>query len=93
MHRQTKGLIELEFDLAADTIICIIRDNGVGREMAKTLEELNKKDHKSKGLSITRERLILLNDRRKNQIALEILDLTDQDGNGIGTEVVLKIPV
>ena len=93
MHRKTKGLIELEFELKEDTIICTVRDNGVGREKAKTLEELNKKDHKSKALSITQERLALLNDRRKHQIALEIRDLTDQDGLCIGTEVVLKIPV
>jgi LytS/YehU family sensor histidine kinase len=88
MHRQTKGLIELEFELEDDTIVCIVRDNGVGREKAKTLEELNKKDHKSKGLSITRERLVLLNDRRKNQIALEILDLTDSAGKCMGATAI-----
>ncbi|MCO5255573.1 MAG: hypothetical protein M9926_02350 [Lentimicrobium sp.] len=40
----------------------------------------------------TRERIVALNHRSKKKIALEIIDLKDDEGNAKGTLVRFKIP-
>jgi sensor histidine kinase YesM len=75
----------------ANQIICEITDNGVGRK--KSSEYKNSlKQHKSKGLDITKERLVRLS---KGEISepIEFEDLYDAQGMATGTKVTIHMPI
>lgn len=92
MNRESGGKISISFSIEGDIILCKVTDNGIGRERAGELSDLNPKEHKSKGLKITRERLELLNEGQKKKMSLSVADLKDAQGNAIGTEVTLRVP-
>ena len=76
-------------------LIVSIADNGIGREKAM---EINKKKvfkykNKSMGMSVTNDRLTILNQYQQQNIAVQIIDLKDEKGNALGTRVDIRIPV
>ena len=48
---------------------------------------------KSLGMQITGNRLKMLNKENEEKIFLNTTDLEDEDGNSLGTEVVIEIPI
>ncbi|MDR0802808.1 two-component regulator propeller domain-containing protein [Fluviicola sp.] len=87
------GKITCWFKEENDGITCIIRDNGIGREAAwKNQQTSNEPQHVSRGFSVTKERLDLLS-THSNSHNVRIVDLYDDDGNVVGTEVQLFIPL
>jgi tetratricopeptide (TPR) repeat protein len=91
MNKQDNGFLNFDFSVEEKLLICIITDNGVGRERAKLLKSKSAEKQKSMGLKITTERLSLLNNNSSQQTFFTIEDLTDENGNAIGTRVHLKI--
>jgi two-component system, LytTR family, sensor kinase len=92
------GLIKINFTLKDDnTILCIIEDNGVGREQARLLQQNNPnfKNHRSLGTKITQDRLeILLKSKNREEKVVDIIDLVDiTTGKPLGTRVEVLIPV
>jgi LytS/YehU family sensor histidine kinase len=82
--------IKISVSIKDDWLICDIADNGIGREKAAQWKSLTTVLHESKGIEITRKRLIDFNDDDK--IApIEFYDLTDIAGNACGTTVTVKI--
>jgi len=75
-----------------DYILCVIEDNGIGREKAMEIKQKSGLIQKSQGIIITKERLDILNKQLKNKISVEITDLKDDAGNATGTRVRLVIP-
>lgn len=75
-----------------DYILCVIEDNGIGREKAMEIKQKSGLMQKSQGIIITKERLDILNKQLKNKISVEITDLKDETGNATGTRVRLVIP-
>ncbi|AEA44366.1 ligand-binding sensor domain-containing protein [Fluviicola taffensis] len=87
------GKITCLFQEVNDGITCVIRDNGIGREAAgKNQEASNEPQHISRGFNVTKERLDLLS-TNSNGHKVRIVDLYDDDGIVIGTEVQLFIPL
>ncbi|HHM21819.1 MAG TPA: tetratricopeptide repeat protein [Bacteroidetes bacterium] len=93
-----KGHINIEFKLKDDDVIlCIVEDNGVGREKTARMQEANGylDTHKSLGTKITRERLEILN--TKNGTDKDIVKITDLydpiTREAIGTRVEILIPI
>ncbi len=79
----------------ANTLVVSIQDNGIGREKAM---EINKKKvfkykNKSMGMSVTNDRLTILNQYQQQNIAVQIIDLKDSNGLATGTRVDIRIPV
>ncbi|MEN9448490.1 MAG: hypothetical protein RJA25_1780 [Bacteroidota bacterium] len=70
-------------------LICEITDNGIGR--AKAAELNLKKQHKSLGTIITKEMFETLHKIRDTNYHVEIIDLLDENGQAIGTKVVVKM--
>ena len=71
----------------------MIRDNGIGREAAgKNQQASNEPQHVSRGFNVTKERLDLLS-ANSNGHEVKIVDLYDDNGMVIGTEVQLFIPL
>jgi len=91
MHKQEKGFLNFDFRAEEKFLMCIITDNGVGREQAEFLKSKSAENQKSMGLKITSERLSLLNSNSNEQTFFTIEDLTDENGNAIGTSIHLKI--
>lgn len=74
-----------------DRILCEVIDNGIGRAQSNAMKSQFKL-HKSKGISITTERLRRLSGN-KIQHPIEFVDLYDKDGKAIGTKVKILLPV
>jgi len=86
MPKSSGGILELILRKTDSTLHVIIRDNGVGRKM-KTAHQ-----HISKGMSITEQRIETLEATSQKKFNTRIVDLKDEQGNLIGTEVNLIIP-
>lgn len=85
------GLIEISFIQEKDCIQCVIADNGIGREKAAELKKQSGLKHKSRSMSITSERLDIMNRQRKGKASVTIIDL--YEGNTPkGTKVIIDIP-
>ncbi len=89
---QGNGKIQITLQKQNDTILCTIEDNGIGREKSKEFKKNRIQQHKSMGMSITQERLDILNSSLNSNINAEIIDLFD-DGKAAGTKVRLIIPL
>jgi hypothetical protein len=84
-NRQLKVDVQLE----QEHIVYSITDNGIGRERAFAIKQMNKPDQHSYGLEITRERIQLHN---KNGIATDLV-ISDLEESGMpaGTRAVVRI--
>lgn len=91
MHLEKKGLIEIKIERSGDFMKVCVKDNGVGRARAKQFD--NQKMHKSRGMSITKDRLEIINASRKSNLSLKISDLKDENGDAVGTLVEIYIPL
>ncbi|MCR9226139.1 MAG: tetratricopeptide repeat protein [Flavobacteriaceae bacterium] len=69
-----------------------IVDNGVGRTVAEANKENRVLKRKSLGIRITKERLANFAKDYQNKFDVDILDLFDENGDPMGTKVVLDIP-
>jgi LytS/YehU family sensor histidine kinase len=90
LHKEGKKYLEVYFKQDADYIICIIKDNGVGREKAAALKPKNVDKAGSFGNAISAERLALFNKQDKS-ISFTIEDVLNDTGEVAGTVVTLKI--
>lgn len=86
------GKITINMTRQEQTILCIIEDNGIGRERSKEFKKNRVQQHKSMGMSITQERLDILNSSLNSKLNAEIVDLYE-NGQPAGTRVRLIIPL
>ncbi len=82
--------IDVRFDHAGDRVRCTITDNGVGRKASSATDAI-KQDHRSLGMQLTQERLLLLTRRLGGERAVQVEDLHDTGGSPIGTRVTLLL--
>jgi len=73
-------------------LVAIVEDNGIGREKAKEMKSLERRDHHSMGIEITEERLQLLG-MQSQEKGTVITDLYDKDGNSAGTLIRIILPL
>jgi len=67
-----KGFLKLQFRFIDGKVVVIIDDNGIGLTKSQELKTINQKVHESRGLNNTNERIGLLNELYKKNIAFEI---------------------
>lgn len=77
--------------LRGEYVVYTVEDNGVGREKSADLNRLNRPNHASLGLQITRQRIGIFNEQNHGQSSLNIEDLFDDEQKPAGTRVTLKI--
>ena len=87
-----QGKISISFSFDQDFLICIVEDNGIGREQSRIKQLSFVQKHKSLAMAIATERIALINGSQEKQISLEIIDLFDVDNKPCGTKVVIAIP-
>ncbi|HVS94893.1 MAG TPA: histidine kinase [Puia sp.] len=78
--------------LLGDSIHYVIRDNGIGRQKAAEVNQLNRPNHRSVGLSITEDRIHIFSHQQRSEGSVTITDLLGEDGESSGTkvEVIIK---
>ncbi|MBK6835974.1 MAG: hypothetical protein IPG89_17590 [Bacteroidetes bacterium] len=88
------GQIQINFTLKSNTILnCVIKDNGIGRKASEELKKNKSKYHESMGVSISQERIGYYNRSKETETNIEIIDLYDENGNSIGTQVTINLPI
>ena len=87
VHKEGKGELTIKVTKNENQILINIIDDGIGREKSKMIEKKHFRK-RSYGIAITKQRLGMKKDEN-----IEIVDLKDQNGNAIGTEVTVRIPI
>ncbi|HRO42938.1 MAG TPA: histidine kinase [Flavipsychrobacter sp.] len=84
------GFLKIEFYPGASKteLICIIDDNGMGREKAKMLNQTHKSEKNSYGTELTRDLIDIFKRYEQMDIVLEYIDKTEPE---TGTTVKLTI--
>jgi len=93
MPLDRKGLVKIGINLGEDHLVCIIEDNGIGREAAGEIRKLKGTGHDSLGTRITSSRLDLVNSYYGTDMTVFYTDLVDEHGNPSGTRVEIHIPI
>jgi LytS/YehU family sensor histidine kinase len=92
LNKDRKGMLSVEFKLKDEILKITIEDNGVGRELSKTYKK--ETDHKSVGMILTEQRLMMINKLQEYEDAwVTITDLYDEKKKPSGTQVEIFIPV
>lgn len=91
--KNERGKLDLTIRQNKGHLVCLIEDNGIGREAAKQLKSKTATRRKSYGMKITSDRITMLNKLAGENATVNIYDLKKEDGTGIGTRVELVIPI
>jgi sensor histidine kinase YesM len=89
-YKKTKGLLSLTIQVVADRLHIVVEDNGIGLKRSKELKTVRQKEHHSRGMTNTYERINLLNDLYHTHI---VLNIKDKDGEETGVIVTIEIPL
>ena len=91
MNKDGDKQLDFSFATNESELVCIITDNGVGRQKAQDLKSIKDVKEKSMGLQITANRLAIFNKESNHNTSFQVEDLYDDEGNAAGTKVTLKI--
>jgi hypothetical protein len=74
-------------------LVCMITDNGIGREKAR--ENVMNRDplHTSTGINVTRERIEILSKTRHVNAGVQIIDNYTENHIPSGTTVLITLPI
>lgn len=95
MHKKdgTVGKVEIIISQQDNKLVCIVQDNGIGREKADAIKAQKPGNHKrSMGMQITRDRMDMINKLYNTNTSVRIVDLKDMEGNPAGTRVEIILP-
>jgi LytS/YehU family sensor histidine kinase len=92
LHKKEKGFLQIKVRLDNSHLICIIEDNGIGREKAEKIKMSKGPLKKSLGSKITEDRIKVLNSLYSDEIDIKYVDLTDANGKAAGTRVEIRLP-
>ena len=91
--KDKKGEIRVSLSVDGESVIITVRDNGVGRKKAADLRNLRIGGHISRAMTISTQRLDLLNSfLDKDAYFVQVGDLFNNDGSSAGTEVKIYLP-
>lgn len=92
-HKKEGGTLHLRiYLLDEEQLVCEVEDDGIGREAAKAIRQNRHKDHESKGLSITENRLKLFQQSHNQSIGMKTIDKYDENGKATGTKIIITLP-
>jgi len=90
LHKESEGKIEIKVDRMNGGLKYIITDNGVGRKQASEMSSKAADEDKASGMKVNSDRLTMLN-RESNITSVETIDLENQQGQPLGTQVIVKM--
>ncbi len=83
---EKKGQITISATIEKEYLVCMIDDNGIGRQKAAQLKSSMHIEYQSRGMTISKRRAELYN------IQQEIIDKKNEKGEPTGTTIIIKIP-
>ncbi len=86
------GAVDISIKQDTD-LICVIKDNGIGKEKSLLTKNIEGHNYESKGMNITEDRIIALNKLYNSNISIRSYDLEQLGDGQSGTMVVIKIPL
>jgi ligand-binding sensor domain-containing protein/putative methionine-R-sulfoxide reductase with GAF domain len=93
MHKQEDRQLNIYFKKQSEDVFqCVVDDNGIGRKRALELKEEQSKTkrHVSKGMSICKDRIDLLQKQGYHAL-LQIVDKSNDNGEPTGTKVIIEL--
>jgi ligand-binding sensor domain-containing protein len=91
-RKEPGGKLAISISKAGDSLQIEISDNGIGRAAAAKLDsKINKLHSQSHGMTITKERLGIVNDVYNVKAGVEVTDLMDEQNQPAGTSILLTI--
>jgi hypothetical protein len=87
-----RGYIKIQLKSAGDKLVVTINDNGIGREQAMQNRTHEHIEYQSRGMSLTADRIRLINVMHGDDIRIEVIDLKDDEDRALGTRVVIHFP-
>lgn len=92
METEKKGVLRLMVAKEKQGIKITIEDNGIGREKAK--EYRREENHRSVGMKLTEQRLLMINKmQERGEAKVVVTDLKGTDGKAQGTRVEIILPM
>lgn len=95
--KQGEKKLSIEFKMEdEDTLLCVIDDNGIGREAARIIKaqkQASSPINKSRGMSLVSNRLALLERKYGKEFSVEVTDKVNANNESEGTRVRLRVPV
>ena len=89
-NKEGQGTLRLDIKELNDKLLCIVEDDGIGRQKTESYKINRKEPHKSIGMTVTEERLDIIN--KTNDVSVNIIDL-EVNGMANGTRVELLINI
>lgn len=89
---EEQGQLLIKFESEKERVICLISDNGVGRQKANAINGRLNKTHTSLGTEITKDRIELINNIFNKEYSIEYKDHEDENGHPKGTTVKIIFP-
>lgn len=97
LRTKKDGFVKVKFmPLDDDNILCIVEDNGIGREKARQIrqQDPNYQNHRSRGTNITEKRLQILHHSKSQNVFVKTIDLKNaRTKEPRGTRVEIQIPI
>jgi len=96
MHKANgeEGKVELALYKKENNLLCVVRDNGIGRKRAAEIKERKQTTYKrSMGMQITEDRIEIINKLYNIHTSVQVYDIENEEGEGKGTQVELIIPI
>jgi ligand-binding sensor domain-containing protein len=90
-----KGWLTIDVKETKGILTFVIEDNGVGRRKAHELKSKQHIEYQSKGTSVTKERIDLINKNYATRAKASVIihDLNDDSGVSLGTRVIIQFPI
>ncbi len=87
------GKININIDVDGVNLVCTITDNGIGRRQSQLYKGTRIIEYQSRGMSLTEERIKLINAFNTKNIDIIIEDLEDSQQVSEGTKVIISFPI
>ena len=88
-----KGYIRIRFYKKDSRLLITVEDNGIGRKKAAGYKTREHIEYQSKGMSLTADRIRMMNAKYNDNISIDVIDLEDDAGHAAGTRVVMEFPL
>jgi hypothetical protein len=88
-----KGYIRITLTQTDSQLVVIVEDNGIGRERAGQYKTGEHIEYQSKGMTLTADRIRMMNAGNEERITVEVIDLKDTQERAVGTRVNITFPL
>lgn len=89
-YKDEMGRLTLSVKKVNNELIVIIEDNGIGLKKSQELKTKHQRQHHSRGLTNTNERISLLNSLYSTNISI---DITEKEESKTGVVIILQFPL